>query len=1001
MKLPRTFSAIILIACCFLQNIYAEGNRYNTNGTPEFLQVNQQTRSISGIVMDSDNQPAIGANILEKGTNNGITTDVDGKFSLNVSAGAVLVISYIGYLTQEVTIGNQTQLNIRLLEDRLQLDEVVVVGYGSIAKKELTSTVSQVSSKDFLQIGNNPIQAIQGKMAGVSISNTGTGDPNNGTNIQIRGVSSRSAGLGPLIVINGVPGGNLENLNDADIESITVLKDGAASAIYGTRGSNGVVIVTTKKGATDGIIRTSYRGYVSFAKPINELKIMSAEDYVSRGFTDRGHRTDWFKEVSQTGFTHNHSLQLSGGNSQTNYLTSVDYKDAEGMDIRADRKEIGARIGINHTTTNGLFNFTLNLAPRQIKVNNANWNSFNLALIADPTLPVMNPDKPGIFTDVTGVEASNPVEPLAINKSGEERKFLDWDATVKLNLWPLFAKNQDERHTLSTQVTIAQQVKDYDKFSYTPSTNTQAMKEGTKGNASKNYDHRKQESLEWLGNYTFDHAGHSLRFMGGFSHQYFLSSGLSGSNRDFASDALEYNNLGSGAYDKVEGRAGMGSYKNDNKLIAFFGRLTYNYKDRYLFTASIRREGSSKFGANHKWGSFPAVSAGWIISNEGFMQDISWLNELKVRGDYGVTGNQDFGNYRSLVTMASYGSVLYDGKLYTGWSPGKNVNEDLRWEKGKNWNIGIDFAVLKTRLSGSLNYYNRKQVDLLGDYNVPVPPNLHTSTFANVGTMKNTGIEVELNIDCVRTKDFTYSVSLVGSTSNNKFVSFSNNIYQGQNFYWQDGFPAPGSPGPVQRIEEGERIGNFVTFEYAGVDENGAWLVYNKDGEKISIYEGTDDDKKVVGNGLPKFSLSWSNNLRYRDFDLNLYFRGNFGYQVYNSHEFYYGLQALTGQNLLESAFTKNAHIKGDNIHNSYFVQDADYLKLDVVTLGYTKKIQSNWIQNIRVYATARNVFTITKLDGVNPEAYSVAGLQPGIIANKKGYYPSSRQYLFGVQVNF
>lgn len=966
-----------------------------------------QSRPLKGSVKDTKGNAIIGANIIVTGTTDGTTTDMDGLFTLSIGSDAKTVtVSYIGYTPQEIPLNGRSRIDVILTETTEKLDEVVVIGYGSVSKKELTSAVSHVSSKDFLNIGSrNPAMQIQGKVAGVSISNTAAADPNGSTSIQIRGVSSRKAKVDPLVVIDGVPGGNLENINENDIESIDILKDGAASAIYGTRGSNGVIVVTTKKGATDGAIHTSYTGYVNISAPQKQLNVLSADEFrqhlPQRG-SDFGADTDWFDEITRTGFSHNHTFQLSGGTSKNNYRASVDLRNSTGIDIRSDRKEVGARFSINHTGPNDLYRIMANVAPRTIKYNEAEYGVFAQALTLNPTMPVMDPDHPNYYYETTGWEAENPVEKLRLEKKGGERKFLDWDATFKLNLLPLFAP--DKAHFLNTQITFAQQINDDNKFWFRPSTSTLARKNGYNGEASQEKIRNKQESLEWLVNYGFEKKGHNLKAMAGYSYQYFMETKLKAENKNFTSDQLTYNKLQDGTYmSEAKGRLGMESSKNDAKLIAFFGRISYDYLGKYLMTASLRYEGSSRFGANNKWGYFPAVSAGWRISEEAFMKDIDWIDDLKIRGDFGVTGNQDFDSYKALSTMGGYGQVYYNGKYYQGWSPNVNINPNLKWEKGKNWNIGLDFSLFQSILSGSLNYFNRKQQDLLGDYTVALPPNIQTTTFVNVGTMRNTGFEFDLTIDAVRGKDFEYSVTLTGSTMNNKFISFSNDVFTGQKYYWLDGFPAPGSPGEVQRIQENDRVGSFYAYRYAGVDADGNWMVKSKDGQDIPISEATGEDKVKVGNGIPKFTLSWNNSFRYKNFDLTLFFRGNFGYQVYNIHEFYWGLQsAAANLNVLQSAYGKNGAITtGMNQHNSYFVQNADYLKLDVATLGYTLRVNSKWFQSARFYVTGRNLFTITGYDGVDPDIFPVNGLQPGVPADKKGYYPSTRQYLIGVQLNF
>lgn len=971
------------------------------------LLLNAQNTTIEGVVKDTKGEPIIGASVLVKGTSTGTVTDLDGRFALNASTSGTLIIRYVGYKAKELPIQGKRTFNIIMEEDSEMLDDVVVIGYGSVSKKELTSAVSHVSSKDMLRIGTgNAAMQIQGKVSGVMIDNTASADPNGWPNIQIRGVSSRSAGLGPLIVIDGVPGGSLDNVNENDIESIDVLKDGAASAIYGTRGSNGVIAITTKKGKNDGNVHAFYSGFMNIATPINELKVLSANEFKAhnRG-DDYGADTNWFDELTKTSVSHSHTLQITGGNAKNNYRGTIDYKSSEGIDLRSDKEEIGGRLTFNHTSKNELYNVMVNVAPRSIKYNKSDYDVFWRALTINPTIPVMDPNDPTKYYTLTGWDVYNPVETLKLEEDGGEKKILNWDATFKLNLLPLLSP-KNSSHFLNTQITLAQQVIDTDAYFYRPSTSTRAQLSGFKGEASRSYAKEKQESLEWLFNYMYDKGNHHVKLMGGYSYQYFVNSGFSAENKDFASDLLSYNNLGAGEYmGAAIGRTGMGSYKNDSKLIGFFGRLSYNLADKYFATFSLRHEGSSKFGANNKWGSFPAVSAGWRISEEKFMKDFRWIDDLKIRGDYGVTGNQNFGSYRSLATMQGYDLVYYQGQYITGWSFNSNPNPNLKWEKGKNWNVGVDFSLFKNRLSGSINYYNRKQQDLLGTYNVPMPPNGASTSFVNVGSMKNSGIEIEMNWNAIRSKDFDYTIGFVGATSNNSFISFSNQMYEGQKYYNMSSFPLyPNNPGPVQRIEEGERIGNFFTFQYAGVDDKGGWLIYSKDGEKIPITEGTDDDKRVVGNGLPKFTMSWTNSFRYKDFDLLLYFRGNFGFQIYDSHALYYGLQsAAVNTNVLKTAYGENKHITtGTNIHNSYFVHDGDFLKLDVATLGYNWNINSKWVDKVRLYFTARNLFTIRKYnDGLDVDNYAVNGMEPGVPSSKTSYYPSSRQYLLGVQVNF
>lgn len=976
-----------------------------------FQIMSAQQISITGTVTDTTGEPLLGVSVTVPGTPTGVSTDLDGKFSINADAKGKLKFSYVGYQAVEEPINNRKVINVVMEENAEVLSEVVVIGYGTMDKKELTSAISHVSEKDFLTVSSpDPKMLIQGKVPGVSITNTGAGDPNNMAGIQIRGVSSRSAGLGPLIVIDGVPGGDLSNVNVNDIASFDILKDGAASAIYGTRGSNGVVVVTTKKGSKDGAVHTSYSATLSWDKAKKELDMMSAQDYrdVRLGWGDRGvdlgGNLDWLDAVTRTGFAMQHTLTISGGNENSNYRVTADYRDANGIDLRSNREEYGARASVMHTTKGGLFTINMNVAPRIIYRDASDWGVFKDALEANPTTPLMDPNDPSKYYDFFGqITGSNPVERQKLETDHADTKLLDWDGTVRLNLLPLLAKDGSSIHHLTTQIMFADHQYSHDNTWFRPSTSTQAIHNGHEGEGSRSYSKGRTFMVEWLTNYNARFADkHNVKGMVGYSYQYERYSGFNAENKDFPNDGLGADNLGSGEWAKEEGQVMMGSYKNDCKLISFFGRVSYDYDGKYLFTASLRHEGSSKFGKNHKWGNFPAVSAGWRISQENFMKDITWIDDLKIRGDYGVTGNQDFGSYNSISTMSGFGDYYYNGKYFQVWGPGNNVNPDLKWEKGKNWNIGLDFSVLNNRIYGSLNYFNRRQQDLLGNYTVPVPPNIHNETFVNVGTMKNSGFEFDLNFNVVDTKDFSYSFGVIGSTMSNKFVDFSNSEYVGRDY---DNRVSTQDPYPyytLQRIEKGQSVGNFHMWRYAGISSEGEWLVYDKDGDIIRASQATDDDRCIVGNGMPKFTMSTTHNFRYRNFDLALFFRGAFDYDIFNIHDFYYGTRNFTG-NQLKKAYGKNFDISPNatTVVSDYFLERGDYFKLDMITLGYTLRLpQCRFLDRVRVYGSVKNVFTLTKFSGVDPTSYDVNGLEPGATGSRS-YYPQTRQFIAGVQIDF
>ena len=972
------------------------------------LTTSAQQVKVTGTVTDPGGEPLVGVSV--KANASGTITDIDGKYSIDVPSTGSITFSYVGFETIVEKVNGRKSINVTLKEKNDVLNEVVVIGYGTMDKKELTSAISHVGEKDFLTISSlDPSMMIQGKVAGVSITNTGAGDPNNQASIQIRGVSSRSAGLGPLVVIDGVPGGNLTNINPNDIASFDILKDGAASAIYGTRGSNGVIVVTTKKGTKDGAMHTSYSGMTSWDVMKKELKMMNADEYrdVRLGWgdtgVDLGGNYDWLDGVSRTGFTTQHTLSMSGGNAQSNYRVSVDYRNAHGIDLRSKREEYGARASMMHTTKGGLLTLSANVAPRIIYRDQADWSVFKDAIEANPTTPLMDPENPARYYNFQGqVVGSNPVERQKLEKDHGDTKLLDWDATAKLNLLPLLLPEGKGNHNLSTQVMFADHQYDNNNSWFRPSTSTICINNGHDGEASRSYSKERQYVLEWLTNYTGTFGKHNVKGMAGYSYQYSQYEGLSNENKDFPNDGLTFNNMGTGEYAKEEGKVLMGSYKNDAKLIAFFGRISYDFDGKYMFTASLRHEGSSKFGVDNKWGNFPAVSAGWRISQENFMKNIKWVNDLKLRADYGVTGNQDFGSCNSLNTMTGFGYYYYGGKYFQVWGPSKNVNPDLKWEKGKNWNVGIDFSLFNNRVYGSFNYFNRKQQDLLGNYKVSVPPYLFDETFVNVGTMKNTGFEFDINVKAVKTKHFSYDFNVVGATMSNKFVDFSNSQYVGQDYYDVAGTSDPYPYYYLQRIQKGKSIGNFYMWKYAGHTTEGEWLVYDKDGDIIRASQASDADRQKVGNGMPKFTMSTSHNFSYRNFDLSLFFRGAFGYDIFNIHDFYYGTRNFTG-NRSYKAYGKNFQVAStaNPVVCDYFLEKGDYLKLDMVTLGYTFSPKDwRFLDRVRLYGTMKNVFTLTKFSGVDPSTYQVNGLTPGAQGSRT-YFPSTRQIIVGLQVDF
>jgi TonB-linked SusC/RagA family outer membrane protein len=977
-----------------------------------------QSRVISGKVIDSaTTKPLDGVSITALGTNVGTIANADGSFQFSVpNAVSQLRFSYINYGTKTVLITNLNNVLVKLSGTNSLLKEVVVVsvGYGTLDRREVSSAITHVGGNELQTVASNsPLQALQGKVAGLTITNTASGDPNSVPSVQLRGVSSRNAGLGPLYIVNGVIGANIDNINQNDIESIDVLKGGAASAIYGTRGGNGVIIITTKRGTSEP--RLFYDGYSSFDYITNKYNILSKDAFVqnrinSQKGQDYGGNTDWLKEVSKSPtFGQKHTVQVSGGSKSANYFASGDYRNADGIDLRANKKEYGSRVNINFNSKDDIYSASISAAPRYAYSKAADYGGFNNALTLNPTYPVFAPNGQYNFIN-TGFFSNNPVENATQIKSEQEIKKLDLSGMFKVNI----LKN------LNTTVVASESSQSFKNLYFSPSTlssvirNNQTIRTNYARQEQQEYD---VKNLEWTGNYSLNVGKHDIKLLGGYSYALYNYKQFSAQNYDFPFDAFMWNNLGSGIYNggnKGNGQDAVSSTQNGSTLIAFFGRVNYDFDNKYIFTASLRREGSSKFGANNKWGNFPAASAAWRIAEEPFLKNkFSWLNDLKLRVDYGVTGNQDFGNYLSLLLYGPYGFFPYNGTTYQVYGPSQNVNPNLRWEKAINFNAGIDFDMFNGKLSGSLNYYVRTNKDLLGYYDVPLPPNPQSSTYTNVGTLKNSGIEVQLYSSLIKHKDFTYSITLAGAYNNNKFVSFSNDLYKGATYQDVAGLPAPGSPGTIQRIQEGQRIGSFYTFKNAGVNASGALLVYKKDGTVVPANQASNDDKQFVGNGLPKFTASLGNTFTYKKFDLSVFLRGNFGYQVFNTPAFYLGTPATQADiNVLTSAYdsgskySKLTNSATTSIPSDYFLENGSFVKIDNVALGYTQKINFKFIHGLRLYAAGRNLYTFKKLSVGDPDQIQVNGLTPGIRTDNNGggtlsYYPSTLQMILGAQVTF
>ena len=951
--------------------------------------------TISGHVKDETGEGVIGASVMVKGTSNGTVTDFDGNFSLQCQSGATLVFSYIGYNPQEQPAKNGMEVTMK--EDVAQLNEVVVVGYGSMAKKEISSSVVQISKDQFNQgAATDAMALVAGKVAGLNVATSADANPNAMSDIQVRGAGSLTASNGPLVVIDGIAGGDLRNIATQDVESITVLKDAGSAAIYGTRGANGVILVTTKKGSgTAGVTNVTYDSYIAlnFQKP--RIEILSTDEFRrSRRSQDYGADTDWWDEITRpVSYSLNQYLSIDSSGKNGYFGLSVNYKKGNGLDIVSGREEYGARFVGEQRVLNNRLQFNSSLSARKVHEDWGNDGLFDTALTMNPTIPVKNPDgsyyQPNSPTDI-----HNPVNDLKENVSQGDRIYILGNADVKMNIL------QTEQHNLNTSLSYALQYNDLKDNFYTPTTSSESFWNGYDGRARINYQKWWTNRLEWLVNYTMTLNEHQLKAVLGYSWERSNWEQSGNENMGFVYDALSYHGIGSGSYLR-EGKANLWAGSSESTLIGFFGRINYNYNDMIYASASMRREGSTKFGANKKWGNFPSASLAWEITNTPFAQGLKEsFQSLKPRISYGVTGRSDFNAYQSIATYSTRGAYLIDNQWINGYAPSLNANPDLAWEKSTAFNIGVDFVALNSRLRGSVEFYDRRSQDLLYNYTAPQPPFIYNTILVNVGTTKNTGVEVALEYDVLAKKAVKWTTGFNWSMGQTKLTKLSSDAYQ---MAYLDLYqkPGPGTSEYFFRVEEGGKIGQFYGYEHAGIDDNGLLLIYDNDGNAIPAAQADPSYKRNIGNGAPKHFLSWTNTLNYKNWDLSMMFRGAFGFEIFNMRKYGMGLKGSGTDNVLRKAYTDYADVNSSGgIISSYFLEKGDYFKLDNVTLGYTLTPKSRQlVESFRIYLTAKNVFTLTGYEGNDPSIVTSTGITPGIDSNSA--YPQATQVSLGVTLRF
>ena len=962
---------------------------------------------VRGVIKEETGEPIIGATVRVKGQSEGTVSDLDGNFTLDVTDDNTLQISYIGYQTQEFAVGKQHHFSIVLEEDKKILNEVVVIGYGTQKKGDITSSVGSVKSEDFTAGAiNDAGQLIQGKIAGLSVTNP-SGNPVGGTEISLRGNTTiLGASTNPLILIDGVPG-DFNTVAPEDIESIDVLKDGSAAAIYGSRGTNGVVLITTKKSKGNNINEVQYSGYLSLSTIAKKPDFCDADDYrqqIKDGLRDAawdlGDNTNWIDAITRTGLSHVHNISFKGGNAQTNYIFNVNYRNLQGIFKRSDKEEFQGRAEVNHSMFDDKLRFNFQLLGNQTGYTaTSDGGSFNTyswrqALIHNPTEPIKNAD--GSWHENTGIfNYDNPVS--RIYECDGEQKVSQTRFSSNITLTPI--------KELTFNALFS-----YDKINqeggyYETKKHISNVRDGMNGYASTGGSSTVTKLVELTAQFHKNFGDHTIQALAGYSYQESTYSNQYERNYNFPTDLYSWHNIGVGQALK-EGLGTEYSYWLDTNLIGFFGRLNYNYKNRYLLMASVRHEAASQLAGTEKpWGTFPSVSLGWRITEENFMKNQKVFDDIKLRAGYGVTGSQPSQSFLG-VPLLGYGDYyLYNGQWIRALQPTQNSNDKLKWEEKHEYDIGADFSILNYRLNVSVDWYYRLIKGLLYDYSVPSPPNLYTTTRANVGEMSNNGLEIMVNAIPVQTKDFKWETTITFSTNSNKLKSLSNDLYQTSSDYFMTGWIEEPIKTESHIVRIGHKVGDIYGFKVVDVDESGKWIYLDKNGNRVNYDDFTHsfEDKQILGNGVPKWYLGFNNQFRYKNFDLAINMRGAFGFQIMNGMRMFYENRSRQDWNRLRSAYDK---VFGKAVlntlcseeFNSYYVENGDYWKIDNITLGYSFSKINKWIKTLRLYASVNNAITITGYKGIDPEV-STSGLAPSY--DNRDSYPHTRAFTFGMNVTF
>ena len=968
------------------------------------VQAVAQQFQVSGLVLDAlDGQPLSGVNIVVKGTTIGTSTSVDGTYTLNVpSEQDTLVVSFIGYISQEVSINGRSMINISLSADIRQLEDVVVVGYGTQERKQITGSISSVGSEDFIA-GNvsNPAMLIQGKVPGLMISSPGS-NPNDNPILRLRGFSSFGNNQ-PLIVVDGIVGASMENIDPNDIASIDVLKDASAAAIYGTRGGAGVIAITTKKGRA-GHTTVNYDGSYSFVGVENKIDVLNADQFRElsdiTGFeiNELGANTDWFEAITQRSYAHIHNLSISGGGESTTYRVSGNFRDNQGLLRTTGFKQTGGRLNFTHSTLDNNLTLTFDLGATNREASLGFNEAFRYAMTFNPTAPVRSAGagNTGGFTEIDAFDIFNPVAIVETAENNQETRRLSAALKADYQLYDFVPGL-----SVSTFYSL-QTYTDYRNVFFAKANKLFGSATSSslgRGRAERHTNENSSEQFDLTLNYlTTLSESLSLEALAGYSYMSFEFSGTTVGGGDFISDAVGYSNLDF-VQDFDNGLGDISSYENDNRLIAGFARLNMNYNDTYFLNGTIRRDGSTRFGANHQWGTFWSVGAGVEVLN---VADIHFMDRLRLRGSYGLTGQDAPFDGISRQRFGPTGNFFVGGSFVQRFGPVSNDNPDLKWEETSEYNFGVDFALLDERLTGTVEYYQKNTADLIQEMQVPVPPNPYPRSWLNVGEIQSKGIEATLGYDVIRSTNTSWNTGITFSTFDIRLLQF-----ESEDARYLANVGSPGQNNTQQvRVKQGEPIGQIWGPRFAGIGDDGEWRFYNAEDERVTSDDISREDEAVIGNAIPDFELGWTNSVSYNNWTVSVFFRGVYGHDLINSARvFFENPSNITTYNVTTTAFDLTS-LTSIPSYSSYHVEDASFIRFENLSIGYTVPLPDNSLVNrLQLSLSGRNLFTLTKYQGVDPEVRWVDvednnnPLSPGIERRSQWY--TARSITFGVNLAF